>query len=147
MLKPLLPAFCGLLLLAGCQASQTPEPAQTTTPPTASTTPAAPESTHPDEHDASTSTATEPAQEHTAMATAEQWQCGDHHVTITISKDGETLTLAHADGELVLPHEVSASGARYADDKGNEFWNKGNESMLTFAGHEEQLCHKTPPAP
>ena len=47
---------------------------------------------------------------------------------------GERVDLALPDGPLSLPLAQSASGARYADHRGNEFWTKGDTGTLTRAG-------------
>ncbi len=39
-----------------------------------------------------------------------------------------------------MPIAVSASGARYADDAGNEFWTKGDSGTLLLAGEEQRKC-------
>lgn len=61
------------------------------------------------------------------------WQCGEVGVASTYLDDAERVTLAFSGRELELPIAVSASGARYADDAGNEFWTKGDSGTLTLA--------------
>ena len=43
-------------------------------------------------------------------------------------------------GPLTLPQVESASGARYADSQGNEFWSKGEQATFTLAGQEKRNC-------
>ena len=65
----------------------------------------------------------------TAAQQAEHWWvCGE--VSVSTEMQGEMLTLSGPFGERALSPQPSASGARYADDKGNEFWNKGEEARL-----------------
>lgn len=61
------------------------------------------------------------------------WQCNEVGVASTYSDDSERVTLAFSGRELKLPIAVSASGARYADAAGNEFWTKGDSGTLTLA--------------
>ena len=68
------------------------------------------------------------------------WQCGDESVAANYDRAAETVTLVHAGGELVLPLAVSASGARYADDNGNEFWTKAASGTLTLSGAPAREC-------
>jgi len=43
-------------------------------------------------------------------------------------------------GTLSLPLAQSASGARYADHRGNEFWTKGDTGTLTREGGRKVDC-------
>lgn len=61
------------------------------------------------------------------------WQCGEVGVASTYIDDAQSVTLAFSGRELELPIAVSASGARYADTAGNEFWTKGDSGTLTLA--------------
>ncbi len=61
------------------------------------------------------------------------WQCNEVGVASTYTDDGEQVVLALSGRELKLPIAVSASGARYADAAGNEFWTKGDSGTLTLA--------------
>ena len=80
-----------------------------------------------------------------ADATAKtQWQCGDQRIGAVFDNGAaDNVTLDLNGKPLVLPHAVSASGARYADTAGNEFWTKGREGMLTLAGKEKVDCSQT----
>lgn len=68
------------------------------------------------------------------------YQCGEYSVTATfvgpdrasIAFDGRTLQLAQA---------PSASGVRYVDEKGTEFWTKGlTDASLTLPGRDRLIC-------
>ncbi|MBD9376648.1 YbaY family lipoprotein [Pseudoxanthomonas sp. PXM04] len=73
-----------------------------------------------------------------------QWQCGDQRIAATFDNGAADNVTLDVDGKpLVLPHAVSASGARYADNAGNEFWTKGREGMLTLAGKDKLDCSQT----
>ncbi|MEL1264658.1 YbaY family lipoprotein [Pseudoxanthomonas putridarboris] len=68
------------------------------------------------------------------------WQCGDRRIGARFDNAADNVVL-DIDGEaLTLPQAVSASGARYADAQGNEFWNKGREATLTLAGKPQLDC-------
>lgn len=71
-----------------------------------------------------------------------RWQCGEQHLSARFDNGAGTVTLTHERGELVLPQARSASGARYADANGNEFWNKGDRATLTLSGQEAQQCQE-----
>lgn len=68
------------------------------------------------------------------------YQCED--IALTARFGGEDRVALSWGGEhLTLSRVVSASGARYADEKGNEFWGKGmKEAMFTLAGQKMRLC-------
>lgn len=74
------------------------------------------------------------------------FQCGEQRLSARFDNGAGTVTLVHDRGELVLMQARSASGARYADDNGNEFWNKGNEATLTQSGQEPVQCQQVPGA-
>lgn len=61
------------------------------------------------------------------------WQCNEVGVASTYTDDAQRVTLAFSGRELALPIAVSASGARYADADGNEFWTKGDSGTLVLA--------------
>lgn len=69
----------------------------------------------------------------TATTDTFHWQCGEVGVASTYIDDAESVTLVFSGRELELPIAVSASGARYADTAGNEFWTKGDSGTLTLA--------------
>jgi membrane-bound inhibitor of C-type lysozyme len=56
------------------------------------------------------------------------WVCGE--VSVSTQLQGELLMLSGPFGERALPAQPAASGSRYADDQGTEFWNKGGEAHL-----------------
>ena len=109
-LKLLIPACA--LVLAACNPAATPETAAPAVEPVAS----------------------EPA------AVLSHWQCGDARVSATFDNTAGNVNLSFDGESLVLPQAISASGARYADEQGNEFWNKGDTSTLTIAGGEPVEC-------
>lgn len=76
-----------------------------------------------------------------------QWQCDDEHVAARFDNTAGTVTVTHGRGELVLAQAPSASGARYADANGNEFWSKGNAATLTLSGTEPRQCRQIEPLP
>jgi uncharacterized membrane protein len=60
---------------------------------------------------------------------------------------GGRVELALPSGAVSLPQAVSASGARYADHLGNEFWTKGGEGTLTRQGGSKVQCIQQDAAP
>ncbi len=75
-----------------------------------------------------------------AVATR-RWRCGELLVSAAFPQ--ERTELAFSGRKLTLPIAKSGSGARYADGKGNEFWNKGEQAMFTLAGEEKRDCEIT----
>lgn len=75
----------------------------------------------------------------TANATA-SYACEGKTIAATFDNGAGTVALQLATGPLVLPQAESASGARYADKAGNEFWEHQGEATLTLAGGKEQKC-------
>lgn len=71
------------------------------------------------------------------------FRCGDMLVGGTFDNTVGKVTLSWSGQRLTLPQAPSASGARYADEHGNEFWNKGDNAMLTLAGVEHPECSVT----
>ncbi|WP_081759960.1 MliC family protein [Pseudoxanthomonas suwonensis] len=78
--------------------------------------------------------------EATAAVVNTHWQCGDQRVAVRFDNAAQTVTVVHDRGEMVLPQEVAASGARYADTNGNEFWTKGPSATLTLSGTPAREC-------
>jgi membrane-bound inhibitor of C-type lysozyme len=68
------------------------------------------------------------------------WQCGERRIAARLDPASQTLTLIHERGQLALPQSVSASGARYADANGNEFWSQDNGATLTLSGTPPREC-------
>ncbi|MFC3551737.1 YbaY family lipoprotein [Lysobacter cavernae] len=75
------------------------------------------------------------------------WQCGEVRIGAALNNmtDSGTdrVTLSLSGRRLQLPHAVAASGARYADAAGNEFWTKGDSGTLTLAGEAKRDCKQT----
>lgn len=71
------------------------------------------------------------------------FRCGDMLIGSIFDNTAGNVTLSWSGQRLTLPQAPSASGARYADEHGNEFWNKGDNAMLTLAGVEHPECNVT----
>lgn len=69
-----------------------------------------------------------------------QWQCGESRVGATFDAKAGRVALTIDGRRLSLPLARSASGARYADEVGNEFWTKGDSGTLLLAGEEQRKC-------
>jgi membrane-bound inhibitor of C-type lysozyme len=78
-----------------------------------------------------------------AAVTSINFQCGDERISAGFDNAAGNVTLSIGGQPLVLPQAVAASGARYADDKGNEFWNKGTNATLTRSGQPAVECTQT----
>jgi uncharacterized membrane protein len=76
-----------------------------------------------------------------AMAEATTWQCGDLRVSSLLK--GGALQLSGPFGVRTLAAMRSASGARYGDDRGTEFWDKAGEAMLTLDGQRQPDCSRS----
>jgi putative lipoprotein len=76
------------------------------------------------------------------QAIATNWQCGDLRVGATFDNVAKRVTLSHSGRSTSLPLAMSGSGARYADEKGNEFWTKGASGTLTLDGQKHE-CTQT----
>lgn len=74
-------------------------------------------------------------------ASVTRWRCGE--ILVTANYHDEKADLSFSGRNLRLPIARSGSGARYADDQGNELWSKGQEAMLTLAGQEKRDCAVT----
>lgn len=120
-----LPMCLLFVLLSACQRTAAPEPAAAPAPenPTAATAP------------------TEPSiPEQEGQTTTYLYQCNELAVTASFHGEGDA-DLSFNGRVLKLPHVVAASGARYADASGNEFWSKGQaEALLTLAGEAPRTC-------
>lgn len=73
-------------------------------------------------------------------ATHANFRCGDLLLSATFDNTAGTVVLDMDTRKLTLPQAVSASGARYADAAGNEFWNKGDDAMFTLDGQPQPDC-------
>jgi len=113
-------AAVSLLVLGACQRSSEPE------------TPAA----------AASPVSSAPAG--AVVLPSHSYQCGDLAVTATFDGVG-AVDLAYTAGPLTLPQVESASGARYADSQGNEFWSKGEDATFALAGQEKRTCVRAAP--
>lgn len=110
-----------LLSVAACQPSQ--PPAESAGAPAA-----APTAAH------TVATTTPPPAVHVYA-----YQCGELAVTGRFAAD--KVTLSFNGKTLELPQAMSASGARYADGQGNEFWGKGlKDATFTLAGEPARTC-------
>jgi uncharacterized membrane protein len=83
-----------------------------------------------------------PAPASPAAATA-NFRCGDLLLGVAFDNTAGTATLSWSGQRRSLPRAVAASGARYADDSGYEFWNKGDGGTLTLAGGAAVDCVAT----
>jgi len=72
-----------------------------------------------------------------------RWNCAGMEFEAAFDTVGERVDLALPEGTLSLPQAVVASGARYVDHRGNEFWTKGNTATLRRAGAEPLDCLRT----
>jgi membrane-bound inhibitor of C-type lysozyme len=71
------------------------------------------------------------------------YQCGELTVS-AIFRGQDRATISIGDRKVELEHVPAASGAKYADGAGNEFWSKGlDEAMLTLAGSPPVACQST----
>lgn len=75
-----------------------------------------------------------------AQTTRSMWTCDDMTFEAVFDIPGERVDLALPSGAVSLPLAQSASGARYADHLGNEFWTKGSEGTLTRQGGAKVEC-------
>lgn len=124
MLTRVLPAAALAAALAACQ-------------------PPAPPAQEPAPDDATAGTTPAPAE---GLAPGERinFQCNEVAVGATYDEGGETVRLSYSGQRLELPIAISASGARYADDAGNEFWSRGmDEATFTLAGEETRQCTRS----
>ena len=71
------------------------------------------------------------------------FQCGDERITASFDNVAGNVSLSIGGEALTLPQAVSGSGARYADEQGNEFWNKGSNATLTRTGKPAVECAQT----
>ena len=68
------------------------------------------------------------------------WTCDGMTFEAAFDIEGRRAELALPDGTLSLPLALSASGARYLDHRGNEFWTKGDSGTLTRDGGKKIDC-------
>lgn len=75
-----------------------------------------------------------------ATASTTHWECGELGVMSRFDAGSGSVELSFNGRRVTLPLARSASGARYADDAGNEFWTKGATGHLTLAGEPARDC-------
>jgi len=68
------------------------------------------------------------------------WECGELGVMSRYADAAGRVALSFNGRTLTLPVARAASGARYADAHGNEFWTKGATGRLTLAGDTARDC-------
>jgi uncharacterized membrane protein/uncharacterized lipoprotein YbaY len=68
------------------------------------------------------------------------WECGELGVLSRFGAQGAPVDLRFNGRTLSLPSARAASGARYADGDGNEFWMKGATGRLSLAGEPPRDC-------
>ncbi|MGY0559343.1 MliC family protein [Luteimonas sp. A277] len=69
------------------------------------------------------------------------FQCGDLVVGATFDESGQNVRMSWSGQRLDLANVTAASGARYADEAGNEFWARGlDEAQLTLTGQQQRSC-------
>ncbi|MGY4515898.1 MliC family protein [Lysobacter sp. HA18] len=68
------------------------------------------------------------------------WECGDLGVMSRFDDAPKQVRLSFNGASLTLPIAPSASGARYADARGAEFWTKGATGTLTLVGEPSRDC-------
>jgi membrane-bound inhibitor of C-type lysozyme len=110
-----LPTLGALLVLAACQRSEDPTKASPSAKPAATKL------------------------DTTPVVQTRTYQCGDLAVTATFDGVG-AMDLGFSGGPLTLPQVEAASGARFADAQGNEFWSKGEAATFTLAGQQPRAC-------
>ncbi|GAB1595753.1 MliC family protein [Lysobacter claricitrinus] len=75
-----------------------------------------------------------------ATGAVAHWECGDLGVMSRFDDAPRQVRLSYNGASLALPITRSASGARYADARGNEFWTKGATGTLALAGEPPRDC-------
>ncbi|HWI24385.1 MAG TPA: MliC family protein, partial [Lysobacter sp.] len=68
------------------------------------------------------------------------WTCDGMTLDAAFDTEGRRVELALPDGMLSLPLAISASGARYLDHRGNEFWTTGDRGTFTREGGKKVDC-------
>ncbi|MBB4723784.1 MliC family protein [Xanthomonas euvesicatoria] len=72
------------------------------------------------------------------------WRCGPRTVATRFDAVTDALQLTLDDRRLILLSAQAASGARFADAQGNQFWEHAGEATLSLAGGEAIRCvHET----
>jgi len=122
----------GAILLAACQPATPGDPAPVIAPAPSTTPPVKPGDGEPSAPSAPTPPSTQPPPARVAM----HWQCGE--LLVDADAVGESMRLHFSGRSLTLPHVESLTGARYADDAGNEFMRQGDGAILILAGEEQR---------
>ncbi|HLT43833.1 MAG TPA: MliC family protein [Luteimonas sp.] len=121
-----IPLAClALLLGSACQPTDSPDPV-----------PADPGQADPAPADAA------PPPPALAESVTANFRCGDLLAGAEFDNANGELVLTINTRRIVLPQAMAASGARYADADGNEFWNKGDSATLTLGGQRHD-CQAT----
>lgn len=71
------------------------------------------------------------------------WQCGEIGVASHYLGHADLVELSFSGRSMVLPIAVSASGARFADDQGSEFWIRGDTASLALPGEPLRECTRS----
>lgn len=71
-----------------------------------------------------------------------RFDCDGTPASVEFDNTAHTARVQVGDQTVGLPSAMSGSGARYADDKGNEFWEHQGEAKLTLAGGKQLSCKK-----
>ncbi|ATS22591.1 hypothetical protein PK69_07035 [Xanthomonas phaseoli pv. phaseoli] len=140
--------------LAGCSAGSPPPATQTAKPAQAQPAGLQPDArplatgtdasvTGPLPHPARTPTPAAAAGPTLAAHTV-AWRCGPRMIATRFDAATDALQLTLEDRRLVLLSAQAASGARFADAQGNQFWEHAGEATLSLAGGEAIRCvHET----
>lgn len=71
-----------------------------------------------------------------------EYRCGELEVTAVFNEQ-DRVNLMLVDRQLSLALTPAASGARFANDRGDVFWTKGSDdAMLTLAGDPTRSCSR-----
>ncbi|APP75421.1 MliC family protein [Xanthomonas vesicatoria] len=138
--------------LASCSAGNPPSTAETARP--ADTSPAAagssPTRLPPAGTDASvtgplprpgkTPTPAAPAAGPSLPAQSVAWRCDQRAITTRFDPATDALQLSVDGRTLTLLSAQAASGERFADAQGNQFWEHAGEATLSLAGGEGVKC-------
>ena len=138
MPRPLTWTAAGVLALALAACAKPPvDPATRAASPDNPASPAAD-----DGSDAGAAGAATPSGDARRVALA--WDCDGRPVAADYDNAAGQVRLQIGAELLTLPQAVSASGSRYADAAGNEFWEHQGEATLALAGGKPQHCVRSP---
>ncbi|MBB3834723.1 membrane-bound inhibitor of C-type lysozyme [Xanthomonas arboricola] len=68
------------------------------------------------------------------------WRCGERAITTRFDPATDALRLTLDGRALTLLSAQAASGARFADAHGNQFWEHAGEATLSLAGGDAVKC-------